>query len=610
MNDKTNKPLLPGLGAPIPSALPSHGNDWGLDKPLSPEWAAFQRLCGGHQGYFDTNVKQINDTLHVLSVAKKSGVEELRDEAKYAEEQLVNSLQSSYETLPPILQRIMNLSNENLINDVDVSGDPLLTFAMLKNRLAVLDEKIEQLDKERADTEALDKERAIIHELMGIPITIEVGLNHHEEDRAPARFLHDEVLLQDANMKRYWKRVLGNKIDQVVGIEHATSFFHATALKIKQAERFVLDRDALDAIVRASVVTTPRDVRRLEGMLTLARLPHRKMFVEYDLFTKHDVGYKVGTIANVPETGDKGRAGWLLERVKEDDPCLWTALYVTNYNDGNVSFGAVGFLVCTDERGLPVSPRLTMEPELDPKEEERRFEGQYVFNDMLILPHQLKDESYHESNYGVLPWGLFVQRDNDSQPIQMVVTERLGIAVRVMLPRQAHQVYPRWMNDEEKKNFIADRTGDALFESRGDVRFLVTMLSLLNSVPIRAVARPHSGSKARMVGTKMVRYMDHSTIRINLSSTESVQRLYKIVQQRAKQRRHEVRGFWRTYQRGDFPCSRWPVDKHVWVPMHDGGPPVKCAHCDSWRVWVDEHERGDASLGWVRHDYEVTARHA
>jgi hypothetical protein len=64
---------------------------------------------------------------------------------------------------------------------------------------------------------------------------------------------------------------------------------------------------------------------------------------------------------------------------------------------------------------------------------------------------------------------------------------------------------------------------------------------------------------------------------------------------------HEVRGHWRRYERGELLCS---PGTHVWGAPDDGGH-IPCSLCDAWMTFIPEHERGDATLGYVTHDYSV-----
>ena len=64
-----------------------------------------------------------------------------------------------------------------------------------------------------------------------------------------------------------------------------------------------------------------------------------------------------------------------------------------------------------------------------------------------------------------------------------------------------------------------------------------------------------------------------------------------------RRRAHQVRGFWR---------SDW---RHPLSPLcaHAFDDTMICRHCRGRKIWIAEHQRGDASIGFVTHDYSVHA---
>lgn len=118
-------------------------------------------------------------------------------------------------------------------------------------------------------------------------------------------------------------------------------------------------------------------------------------------------------------------------------------------------------------------------------------------------------------------------------------------------------------------------------ESAGSIRFLSTALALINSAKIQynVMSIP---SGRRLSGGKSIPYMEHRTVKILVPAgkkdvTKYLNSILKT--ESAKKRAHKVRGFWRTLDRGTGAERR---------------------------VWVKDHVRGDASLGWVNQDHLVT----
>jgi len=62
-----------------------------------------------------------------------------------------------------------------------------------------------------------------------------------------------------------------------------------------------------------------------------------------------------------------------------------------------------------------------------------------------------------------------------------------------------------------------------------------------------------------------------------------------------RRRAHQVRGHWRR----DWRKPLLAGCEHVW------NEEIFCTLCGGHKLWIDEHQRGDASLGFVMHDYEV-----
>ena len=62
-----------------------------------------------------------------------------------------------------------------------------------------------------------------------------------------------------------------------------------------------------------------------------------------------------------------------------------------------------------------------------------------------------------------------------------------------------------------------------------------------------------------------------------------------------RQRAHQVRG----HRRRDW---RNPLDK---LCEHDFDDHMVCRRCHGHQIWIAEHQRGDASVGFVTHDYEI-----
>lgn len=115
--------------------------------------------------------------------------------------------------------------------------------------------------------------------------------------------------------------------------------------------------------------------------------------------------------------------------------------------------------------------------------------------------------------------------------------------------------------------------GNAMLEMRGELRYVWALLASINDLPtgIRDV-KPSRGFMARRNYRK---FMSYSVISLVLPKRMTEARLARILVTISRRKAHEVRGHFRRV-----------------------GP-------DKKRVWIKEHIRGDASLGWVTHSYSV-----
>jgi hypothetical protein len=97
---------------------------------------------------------------------------------------------------------------------------------------------------------------------------------------------------------------------------------------------------------------------------------------------------------------------------------------------------------------------------------------------------------------------------------------------------------------------------------------------------------------------------DHTKVTLAVPREQAVQRLGRSFgYDFGRRRRHPVRGSWchaRTGERAGNPNCHHEFD--TTDPLRQ-----KCTRCGATRWWRAEHERGDAGLGYVTHDYDVRA---
>ena len=109
------------------------------------------------------------------------------------------------------------------------------------------------------------------------------------------------------------------------------------------------------------------------------------------------------------------------------------------------------------------------------------------------------------------------------------------------------------------------------------------ILSLVNVVPTH-VQNHQRKAGHRLLGGRLRPYFDSSVVTIALPARKVTRFFGKVLKDpKFRMRRHEVRGHWRHYLNKDGTLKK--------------------------RVWVEHYDRGDATLGWVRHStYSVEGK--
>lgn len=118
---------------------------------------------------------------------------------------------------------------------------------------------------------------------------------------------------------------------------------------------------------------------------------------------------------------------------------------------------------------------------------------------------------------------------------------------------------------------------DVNFMSQGvgcELRYLWALLAAINDVPTEyEIVRPSRGYVSQ---GRYKKYMEHTIIHLKVPHKVPLKTLAAKTLAIARRRAHQVRGHWRRNYRK-------PGE----------------------RIWIKEHQRGDASLGFVLHDYSV-----
>jgi len=115
-----------------------------------------------------------------------------------------------------------------------------------------------------------------------------------------------------------------------------------------------------------------------------------------------------------------------------------------------------------------------------------------------------------------------------------------------------------------------------IIESTGTFRWLITVLGLMNSYQtVPSTYQMSGGGKSRPLNLRHVPFMEYRRLSVKLPVDKPISALVKPARlSQVRKRAHKVRGHYRRYKTGK-------------------------------RVFVKEHQRGDASLGFVHKEYLV-----
>lgn len=130
----------------------------------------------------------------------------------------------------------------------------------------------------------------------------------------------------------------------------------------------------------------------------------------------------------------------------------------------------------------------------------------------------------------------------------------------------------------------------------GEARYLWALLATINDLPVHIEGvKPDRGFLAK--GGRYRKFCEHRVITLTIPETRYRQ-IARRVLAIARRKRHGVRGHWRE----DWRHALAVFCEHDFVV---GEEHLDCKICKGRKVWIKEHERGDSSLGFVLHDYQV-----
>jgi len=357
-------------------------------------------------------------------------------------------------------------------------------------------------------------------------------------------------------------------------------------ITMRHAHNFVLTDEFVDMATELSYTTPEKTLARVQ----YATLPYDTTWIEFNLRAKMSAIARI-TDRPVDLTGVSDRLGLLLQRI-DDTSAVCTLVPSNTYdNIGEAVPNTTCYFFSTTEIER-FQPRFGCRP-IDDKTSK-----------LLDKDPELAKEAVDLSKATL--WGYSTPSPEQSMDINwntLRVPEFLYRHGEIGVSRIFTPLSHRSFRAKDTPMTLSEIMVAELREYTGTVRWLVTVLAMMNEVPIHAepVVRQQ---KVRATRTHSNRMLDYHKVSLILPKVNPVAYYEKKLRHADIRRRraHEVRAHWRTY----LHETRCGYEQHEWVYDHENGYRL-CAKCEAYGRLIHEHIRGDANLGWVRKDYVVKA---
>lgn len=365
-------------------------------------------------------------------------------------------------------------------------------------------------------------------------------------------------------------------------------------IDMRKAHRFVLD----DQFVELATEMAAADAAKVLARLQYATLPYDQTWIEFNLHAKMRAIHRLNGTEFKNQHEVSPRLGCLLQRINDTDAvctlvspmedrvmphmtCYFFSIVETSFEGRNRPdnyFGCVPMTMAPHEQASIISP---------------------------VGPEEFRRDSSVDSVGKASLWGYikgagFNGIAVNPRAVEMVTPEFLLRHGDIGLSR-AFPPYTTFLHDQKA---ISQATEMILAETReftGTIRWLVTVLAMLNEVPVHAdlVVREH---QMKVGHFKKHKFVDYHKVTLRLPKTKPIPFIERHLrgQSERRHRAHTVRSFWRTYLHEQH-CA---PDEHDWTYDHDDGYRL-CGRCMAYSRLIHEHVRGNAELGWVRKDYVI-----
>lgn len=356
-------------------------------------------------------------------------------------------------------------------------------------------------------------------------------------------------------------------------------------VEMRHSHRFILTDDFVEMATHMSMVPATKTLARLQ----YATLPYDTTWIEFNLRAKMKVIKEL--YAHDMSLVDVGhRMGMLLQRINDTDAVCTLVSEI----DGDATPHITCYFFSTEERAFD------------------RINGP-TFGSRVLSLTGYPGEPVGEDHVGkACLWGYTGKHSEDPAILTKQVSmpyrpERDDMFTPEFLLRHGdpgvtrmHDVYKTVAKEKGDPDTIIVRLiATELKEFTGTVRWLITVLAMLNEVPVHSeqVIRSHQMRINHFTKHKLV---DYHRVSLKLPKKNPIKYYERRLNPEEIRRRkaHEVRAHWRTYLHAEH-CG---YEEHDWTYDNDSGYRL-CGKCMAYGRLIHEHIRGNADLGWVRKDY-------
>lgn len=339
-----------------------------------------------------------------------------------------------------------------------------------------------------------------------------------------------------------------------------------TRAMLRSSRRFYID----DEVVRAACRLGIQHPKVLFEMLQRARTPFDKMWLEWSLDAQLDE-VKQTASADAPL-----RSGCFIERLDDVEPL---------YRLTQVGAPARN----TDSTSIAVSPISVVYNLRTP------FVSNSLEYERILQATRLPHEFVNMTLLGRAYLAMEAEDEEEREERQQYCDALTAHATHILNPiTRSFTLSGLARGSDATRSSIAM----TIRESSGQWRLVVALLALINAQDFVERGTYRVGHN-RTVARTVVPYLEHITVKLKLPRHIVQDRLVREFVEAIPRRRHEVMGHWKhSRKRGDPRCEHALVDV---TPRRQ-----RCALCGFSRWWVNEHERGDAGLGYITKNRLVT----